>query len=87
MPLQLAGILWLLFFTQVSALSLLEGIFTSGQLIDVGGRKLHSYCTGQEVDGDLDSCGGAFSMIGRWSNRKLLKAQGVFLRSGRTSLE
>ncbi len=42
MPLQLAGILWLLFFMQASAPSPASKEYSApGKLIDVGGRRLH----------------------------------------------
>src|SRR6267378_758054 len=64
MPLQLARILWLLFFTQVSAPSPASKEYsTPGKLIDVGGRKLHLYCTGKGTPTViLMAGGGAFSI-------------------------
>src|SRR5882724_9279593 len=64
MPLQLAGILWLLFFTQVAALSPASKEYSPpGKLIDVGGRKLHLYCTGTgSPTVILMAGGGAFSI-------------------------
>jgi len=64
MPLQLAGILWLLFFTQVAALSPASKEYSPpGKLIDVGGRKLHLYCTGTgSPTVILIAGGGAFSI-------------------------
>lgn len=47
MPFQIAGILWLLFFAQAPAQSPASKNYSPpGKLIDVGGRKLHLYCTG-----------------------------------------
>src|SRR5437879_9768560 len=64
MPFQLAGILWLLFFTQVSAQSPASKEYSPpGKLIVVGGRKLHLYCTGTgSPTVILMAGGGAFSI-------------------------
>ena len=64
MPFQLAGILWLLFFAQAPAQSPASKNYSPpGKLIDVGGRKLHLYCTGAgSPTVILMAGGGAFSI-------------------------